>query len=94
MARRAGRKKRSGARQLEQTPWKRFQNPYDPIEILSPKQLQSIHDNSMRILSDIGIKVLDSRSRSYLSRAGAEVDDASEMVRFDPVRIALRRSRR
>ena len=84
MAKRSGRKKRSGTQPLEQRPWRRFRNPYKPIEILTPEQLTLIHDNSMRILSDIGIKVLDSRSRSYLSKAGAHVDEAAEMVRFDP----------
>ena len=86
MARRTARrrqKQRSEAG-IEQLPWRELQNPYAPIEILSEDQLDRIHDNSMRILSEIGIKVLDSRSRSYLAKAGADVDDASEMVRFDP----------
>lgn len=88
MARRSTRKRRESATVIEQTPWKRFQNPYAPIEILTPDQLQLIHNNSMRILSDIGIKVLDARSRSYLSAAGAEVDETDEMVRFDPDLVA------
>ncbi len=46
-----------------------------------------IHDNSMRILSEVGIKVLDARSRSLLADIGAMVDDASEMVRFDPDQV-------
>ncbi len=84
MARRSIRKRKDQPSKLEQTPWRRFKNPYAPIEILTPDQLQLIHDNSMRILSDIGIKVLDARARSYLAKAGARVDEASEMVRFDP----------
>lgn len=84
MARRSTKRRKDQNPKLEQTPWKRFKNPYPPIEILSPDQLQLIHDNSMRILSDIGIKVLDKRSRSYLSAAGALVDETAEMVRFDP----------
>ncbi len=84
MARRSARKRRDQNAALEQTPWQRFKNPYPPIEILTPDQLQLIHDNSMRILSDIGIKVLCARARSYLAKAGCKVDEASEMVRFDP----------
>ena len=87
MARRSTRKRRDPNAGLEQTPWRRFKNPYAPIEILTPDQLQLIHDNSMRILSDIGIKVLDARSRSYLAQAGCTVDEAEEMVRFDPDRV-------
>ena len=62
MVRRSIRKRRDPNVVLEQTPWWRFKNPYAPIEILNPNQLQKIHGNSMRILSDIGIKVLDPRS--------------------------------
>src|SRR5690606_34438458 len=69
---------------VEQTPWRRFRNPYPPVEILSPDQLDRIHDTSMRILSEIGIKVLCPRSRSILSAAGCMIDEASEIVRFDP----------
>ena len=84
MVKRSGRAGRRGTPGLEQTPWRRFRNPYDPIEILTPEQLELIHDNSMRILSEIGVKVLDPRSRSLLSQAGALVDEPAEMVRFDP----------
>ena len=86
MTRRAkgARARRETDTHLEQTPWQEFQNPYPPMEILSPEQLDRIHDNSMRILSEIGIKVLHDKSRSILAAAGAMVDEPSEMVRFDP----------
>lgn len=86
MARRSGaaRQRRDTAQAVEQTPWKEFQNPYPPMEILTPDQLDKIHNNTMRILSEIGIQVLHAKSRSLLASAGAMVDEASEMVRFDP----------
>lgn len=86
MSRRTSRasQRRDEPQKLDQTPWRRFRNPYPPIEVLDPGQLDAIHDNSMRILSDIGIKVLDDRSRSYLAGIGCEVDESTEMVRFDP----------
>lgn len=86
MSRRTSRasQRRDEPQKLDQTPWRRFRNPYPAIEVLDPEQLEAIHDNSMRILSEIGIKVLDARSRSYLAHIGCEVDESSEMVRFDP----------
>ena len=86
MSRRTSRasQRRDEPHKLDQTPWRRFRNPYPAIEVLDPDQLDAIHDNSMRILSEIGIKVLDARSRSYLAAVGCEVDESSEMVRFDP----------
>lgn len=90
MARKAarGRERKQGTHKTEQLPWQRFRNPYPPIEILPPEDLDAIHDNSMRILSDIGIKVLDGRSRSILAKAGCVVDEAAEIVRFDPDMVA------
>ncbi len=73
---------------VEQTPWRRFRNPHPPIDILSPDQLDAIHDSSMRVLSEIGIKVLCGRSRSILSAIGCTVDESSEIVRFDPGLVA------
>lgn len=73
---------------VEQTPWRRFRNPYPPIEILAPDQLDAIHDNSMRILSEIGIRVIDGRSRSILAGIGCNVDESAEIVRFDPGLVA------
>lgn len=86
MARRPARaRSRKGeAQKIEQTPWRRFRNPYPPIEILTGDQLDRIHENSLKILADIGIRVIDGRSRSLLAAAGCMVDEAEEIVRFDP----------
>ena len=80
----SARKRKDEKQPLEQEPWKRFKNTYAPIEILTPDQLTAIHDNSIRLLSDIGIKVLDPEARRILEGAGCTVDHASEVVRFDP----------
>ena len=76
--------RRATNEKLEQIPWKEFKNPYPPIEILSPQDLDKIHQSSMRILSDIGIRVLDSEARRFLSDAGMKVDESTQMVQFDP----------
>jgi len=69
---------------LQQIEWKEFSNPYPPLEILPPEDLDKIHDASLRILSEIGIRILDSRARSLLRDAGVDVDEGSQMARFDP----------
>ena len=53
----------------------------------SPDQIESIHQASLRILSEIGMKVLDSETRALLVDAGASVHD-DQMVRFDPEMVA------
>ena len=55
---------------------------FRPTEVVSADELESIHDASLRILSEIGMNFLDAGSRERLAAAGATVD--GERVRFDP----------
>ncbi len=80
--RRSGRKS-SGRGGIAQRPWSRLRNPYSPIEVLSADEVEKIHLASLEILEDIGIAFLLPEALDILRRAGADVDDASQMVRFD-----------
>ncbi|MDH3413650.1 MAG: trimethylamine methyltransferase family protein, partial [Gammaproteobacteria bacterium] len=80
--RRSGRKS-SGRGGIAQRPWSRLRNPYSPIEVLSADEVEKIHLASLEILEDIGIAFLLPEALDILRRAGAEVDDRSQMVRFD-----------
>jgi trimethylamine--corrinoid protein Co-methyltransferase len=52
-------------------------------EVFSADQVASIHDTALRVLEELGIKVLHDDGRRRFRAAGAEVDDASQMVRID-----------
>jgi len=65
-------------------PWRNLTNPYPPIEVLSADQVEAIHTASMRVLSEIGMKVLSRAARDRLAAAGAEVNNEDRMVRCDP----------
>jgi trimethylamine--corrinoid protein Co-methyltransferase len=69
---------------VTQLPWRALRNPYPPVEILDPQQVEDIHGASPILLSEIGMRVQDADARAYLARAGAEVDGDTQMVRFDP----------
>ncbi|MEM7172394.1 MAG: trimethylamine methyltransferase family protein [Pseudomonadota bacterium] len=91
MARRVGRSQTGRARRrkesddkLDQIPWQTFRNPHPPIEILDPDQLEQIHQTSLRVLSDIGIRILEAQARRHLKDVGANVDEDAQMVTFDP----------
>ena len=56
MSRRSGRR-RSGANEVTQSPWQRIRNPYPPLEVLSPGQVEMIHDRALQILEKEGINV-------------------------------------
>ena len=66
-----------------QRPWSRLRNFYSPIEVLSADEVEKIHNASLEILEDIGIAFLLPEALDILRRAGADVDDVSQMVRFD-----------
>jgi len=60
---------------------------YQPTEVVSADELEAIHQGSLRILAEIGMNFLDPESRQMLAAAGAEVDDESQRVRFDPALV-------
>jgi len=61
----------------------RLTNPFRPVEILAPDEIEAIHETSLRILEEIGVRVLDAEGRALFAAAGATVDEASEQVRLD-----------
>ncbi|MEM7173494.1 MAG: trimethylamine methyltransferase family protein [Pseudomonadota bacterium] len=65
-------------------PWTLVKNRLAPIEVLSADHIEAIHRASLKVLSDIGMKVLDETARTFLEQAGAIVDHGEQNVRFDP----------
>ncbi len=89
MARRSGRTRESrgagsGVRQL---PWREVTNPHAPFAVLSEDQVEAIHRSSLRVLSEMGMRVLYDEARRLYREAGAYVDDATKIVRFDPAMV-------
>ncbi len=88
MARRRGRaRNRRAETGVRQLPWGQVANPYAPIEVISEDQIEAIHHASLRLLREVGVRVLHAEARSLFAEAGAEVDDAAQMVRFDATLI-------
>jgi trimethylamine---corrinoid protein Co-methyltransferase len=71
-----------GPRLPEQRPFRQPQMRLNHAEILSPDELESIHDASLTILERIGMEFLCPESRRIVREAGAEVDEATNRVRF------------
>lgn len=80
--------RRSGSAPLDQLPWSEVRNPYPPLEILSAEQVESIHLASSRILEEFGIELMSPAARGRLRSAGAQVDEASAVVRLDRGMVA------
>ena len=80
---RQGRSKREeNEKKVVQQPFFFTQNPFVPLEPLNSDQLESIHRASMIILEQTGIEVNSHRARQFYKNAGAEVDEASQIVRL------------
>ena len=56
-----------------------------PAELLSPDQIEAVHEASLLVLRDTGMDVLNAEARRLLADAGATVTE--ERVRFDPEMI-------
>ena len=68
---------------VRQPPFRAVKNPLPPVNIVSDDEIEFIHQCSLEILRDIGIKVDDERALRLLKQAGAEVDNISQQVKFD-----------
>ncbi len=72
---------------IEQLPWKQPRMKFPPVELVSEDQLESIHQASLKILSDIGMEFMSADARLRLKNVGADVDEDTHMVRFDPAMV-------
>ena len=63
-------------------------NPFEPARVLSEDQVDAIQGSAIRILTEVGIRVLHPEARSLLAEAGARVEESDEHVFIDPELIA------
>ena len=68
---------------INQLPWQNVNNTYAPMQLLDEERMEALHRSSMRILSELGIRVMSKRVMSLFEKAGATVDRES---RNDPHR--------
>ena len=70
------------AHDIPQRPWGQVPRLYDPIRVISDDQVEAIHQASLQLLAQQGIRVLNGAAIDAYRRAGARVEDA--MVFLDP----------
>ncbi len=66
-----------------------LKNPFTPQAVFSQDEVQSIHDTALRVLQELGIKVLLPEARALFKRAGARVDEDMVYINHDVVAAAL-----
>ncbi|MEM7293166.1 MAG: trimethylamine methyltransferase family protein, partial [Pseudomonadota bacterium] len=57
-------------------------NPLLMQPAFSDDRIANIHDTALRVIEELGIRVLNDEARRYLKEAGAKVNDATMMVHF------------
>ncbi|MCP5116132.1 MAG: trimethylamine methyltransferase family protein [bacterium] len=82
--RRAVNREERQAANIAQRPFRQVTYRYKPQEIPSADQVEAIHRTALQILKEIGFKVLSDRARNAYAFAGFDVDEASQLVQFDP----------
>ncbi len=89
--RRRGRRERAvGARAVRQPDYRQLRHPFPQQTIFSEDEIHSIHKTALRVIEELGVKVLLPEARKIFADAGARVDD-EEMVYLgrDVVEAAL-----
>ncbi len=89
--RRKGRAARQSEAPARVVNYSRLRHPFAPQNVLSEDAVAAIHTTALKVLEDLGVKVLLPEARRIYSVGGAIVDDATEMVRIgvDMVEDAL-----
>ncbi|MCP4493565.1 MAG: trimethylamine methyltransferase family protein [Gammaproteobacteria bacterium] len=72
------------SRAFAQRPFKPLRNPNQPLEIVSVDQVEAIHQASLKILSEIGMRIESKTALSLLTDLRADVNHDTGLVRFDP----------
>jgi trimethylamine--corrinoid protein Co-methyltransferase len=64
-------------------PFRQLRNPLPPLEIISPDQVEQLHQASMHILENVGLDFLDTEALDIWQNAGAKVNRAAQHVWLD-----------
>jgi trimethylamine---corrinoid protein Co-methyltransferase len=63
-------------------PYRHLRNPFEPLKVFSDDQVAAIHEAALQMLETQGMKVLSADARLRYRNAGAEVDEATLIVRL------------
>ncbi len=63
-------------------PIPRLTNRFPPLEILTAEQVERILDAAFRVLEEAGLEIRSAAAREVYRRAGALVDESTQMVRL------------
>ena len=91
MPRRSRRKRHHGVADTShqrQVSYRNLKNPLIRQPAFSEDRLEAIHQTALRVIEELGIKVLNDEARELYKQAGASVDETTQMVKIDRSLVA------
>ena len=93
MSRRSGRRSRSSRASTALTHqrnvnYRNLKNPLIRQPAFSEDRLEAIHQNALRVVEELGIRVLNEQARDRFRQAGATVDENTQMVKINRELVA------
>jgi len=73
----------AGATALRKTDYGHLLNNLPRARAFSDDQIENIHQTALRVLEELGVRVLNAEARKLFHAAGASVDESTLMVRID-----------
>lgn len=64
------------------TAYRQLRHPFEPQRVFSDDAIADIHATALRVLEELGIKILHPEARELFAGAGALVDHSEEMVKI------------
>jgi trimethylamine---corrinoid protein Co-methyltransferase len=63
--------------------YRHLSNPLIRQPAFSEDRVEALHETALKVLEELGLRVLNAEARSIYAAAGADVDEASRMVKID-----------
>ena len=77
---RRGRAARRAAPPARVVNYRGLRHPFQPQKVLSDDMVATIHDMALKVLEELGLRILLPEARQIFAAAGARVNETSEMV--------------
>ena len=91
-SRRSGGRRRAqsdAAKPVRATDYVNLRHPFQPQAVFSDDEIANIHNTALRVIEELGIKVLLPEARNIFRQAGARVEDEMVFIGRDIVTAAL-----
>jgi len=62
--------------------YRQLEHPFEPQRVFTDDAIANIHSTALKVLQELGIKILLPEARQIFATAGALVDDKNQMVRI------------